>query len=516
MMTRSKEAAGSPRTPKRDYREQPMDYEEAFGESPDPDISLSDDSFGSAADGELDDEDAELSKLFGSAMLTHHSDNLPSCYQEAMKSPESHKWKAAMSEEMESLRQSHTWELVPLPKGRKLIANRWVFTTKRDRAGNVLRQKARLVAKGFTQRKGIDFQETFAPVIRFESLRMLLAVAAHKRMAMTQFDVKTAFLNGTIEEEIYMSQPEGFEDGTNRVCRLIKGLYGLKQSPRAWNHEADKSLRGLGLKQLKSDPCVYTRLTSNCNLYLALYVDDGLILSDNQSETQKLIKSLKSKFKITLSSGEKYIGLEIDQAPDGSIVISQEAYVKEVLLRFNMQDCKPIGTPADPSNPLSSDMSPRTDDERKEMEKIPYKQAVGALMFLACVSRLDIAFAMSVVTRFFADPGLKHWQAVKRILRNIQKAPDMSIIYHAGGDILLEAFADSDHAGNQDTRKSTSGVLLTISGSPVVWCSKKQTTVSMSTTQSEHNSIADTTREVIWAREFLNELGEKQEGPAAQ
>ena len=192
----------------------------------------------------------------------------------------------------------------------------------------------------------------------------------------------------------------------------------------------DKSLRGLGLKQLKSDPCVYTRLTSNCNLYLALYVDDGLILSDNQSETQKLIKGLKSKFKITLSSGEKYIGLEIDQAPDGSIVISQEAYVKEVLLRFNMQDCKPIGTPADPSNPLSADMSPRTDDERKEMEKIPYKQAVGALMFLACVSRLDIAFAMSVVTRFFADPGLKHWQAVKRILRNLQKAKKGYVFTH--------------------------------------------------------------------------------------
>ena len=199
MQTRSKGPAGSPRTPKRDYREQPMDSEEAFGESPEIYHPLSDDSFGSAADGELEDEDAELSNLFGSAMLTHHSDNLPSCYQEAMKSPESHKWNADMSEKMEPLRQSHTWELVPMPKVRKLIANRWVFTTKRDRAGNVLRQKARLVAKKFTQRKGIDFQETFAPVIRFESLRMLLAVAAHKRMAMTQFDVMTAFLNGTIE-----------------------------------------------------------------------------------------------------------------------------------------------------------------------------------------------------------------------------------------------------------------------------------------------------------------------------
>lgn len=206
-----------------------MDYSDAFAVDPEPPPSDDSDADGPQPEPE---EDAELSQLFG-AMLTCHADDIPNSYSEAMKSSARKEWQSAAKEEYDSLVRNDVFDLVPLPNRKKLIQNRWVFSIKRDRKGNILRHKGRLVAKGFTQRKGIDYNQTFAPVVRFESLRMLLALAAHDRMDMTQFDVKTAFLNGTIEEEIYMSQPEGFEDGTGRVWRLKKGLYGLKQSPRA-------------------------------------------------------------------------------------------------------------------------------------------------------------------------------------------------------------------------------------------------------------------------------------------
>ena len=448
------------------------------------------------------------------ALVAHHADVVPSSFQEAVESAERKAWSGAMDEEMHSLVQNKTWRLVELPTGRKPVQNRWVFTVKRDRDGRIERYKARLVAKGFTQRKGIDFQETFAPVIRYDSVRILLAVAAHRNMTLTQFDVKTAFLNGEITEEIYMSQPEGYDDGSGKVCRLLKGLYGLKQSPRAWNEKADHALRELGLVQLTADACVYKRTTAHSTLFLALYVDDGLILSETVGEAKELIAALGKRFTLTLSRGDRYIGLEIDQCQQGSIVISQTSYIEEVLDRFNMQDSRPVLMPATPGTRLSSDQCPQTEAEKDAMADVPFKQLIGALMFAVMVTRLDIAFAVHKLAQFFSNPGQQHWQAAKRVLRYLRGTCDMSIRYKAtDGPLRRKAYSDSDQNGDDDSLRSTSGVILTLNDSPVVWSSRVQSKVSLSTCESEHRAMTLAIKDVIWTRGMLAELGHEQDGP---
>lgn len=238
------------------------------------------------------------------SFLTNYGSSVPLTYKDAVNSADSEKWETAMKSEMTSLQKHGTWSLQKLPPGRKAVENKWVFTLKKDRDGKVIKHKARLVAKGYTQREGIDYKQTFAPVIRYESLRLLLALAAQFCLTLTQFDVSTAFLHGELEE-IYLTQPEGFDDGTKRVCRLHKGLYGLRQSPRTWNEHVDKTLRGAGLKQLKSDPCVYVDSHPSHRLILSLWVDDGMIFSDSQERTENVLKNLRKNYDITLSVPNK-------------------------------------------------------------------------------------------------------------------------------------------------------------------------------------------------------------------
>ena len=483
----------------------------------DADDHLSDDDHVSAHDtafmqDEDDDEKDAMNDLF--AFLTHCEDKIPASYKEAMQSPESEKWKQAMSREMQSLIHNKTWKLSQLPAGRVTVKNRWVFAIKRDRKGHIMKHKARLVAKGFTQKKGIDFKDTFSPVVRHESLRILLAIAAHRRLTLTQFDVTTAFLHGVITEDLYMEQPEGFSDGSPKVCKLLKGIYGLKQSPRVWNENVDQTLKKMGMKQLQSDSCVYTDSHSPPHIFISLFVDDGLILSETEKQASDIIAKLRKVYDVTVTSGQRYIGLEIDQTVAGDIVISQTAYITEVLTRFNMNECRAIKTPADCTVSLSKDMSPAKKDE-DEMKSVPYMEVVGSLMYASTVTRPDISFATGKVAQFFSNPGPDHWKAAKRILRYLQGTRDMSIMYSKGenDDMVLEAFADSDHAGETDSRKSTSGVVLTLNGSPVSWFSRLQKCVSLSTTQSEHVSMAEATKEIMWTRDLLTECGEKQELP---
>jgi hypothetical protein len=287
--------------------------------------------------------------------------------------------------------KNQTWDLVELPKGRQVIRNKWVLKVKQDRDGNQ-RLKARLVAKGYSQRKGIDFQDTYSPVVKYETIRILLSIAAVRKLNLTQFDVKTAFLYGTITEELYMEQPEGFNDGSGRVCKLNKSLYGLKQSPRAWNETIKEVLIERELSQLMSDNCVFVDIDKS--LFLSLYVDDGLIFSRSKEEADSVIRSIREKFELTVSEARQYIGLEIDQEED-AIYIGQQKYIEKILREFDMSDCKPVNTPSTPGIKTS-----------EEPTTAPYKEAVGALMFLSNVNRPDISFATGKVARTAANPKL--------------------------------------------------------------------------------------------------------------
>ena len=442
----------------------------------------------------------------------------PESYQEAIEGDQSLEWKRSMEEEMESLRKNSTWTLVPLPKGRKAVTCKWVLKIKYDQHGEVDRYKSRLVARGFTQKEGIDYDETFAPVAKFTSIRALLALAAERDMDLQQMDVKTAFLNGELEEEVYMTQPEGFiEVGKEHlVCKLQKSLYGLKQAPRAWNTLIDGFLKEKGFVQSMADHCIYTRLEGASTVIIALYVDD-LIIASNSDEKMKWTKDfLNQRFEMKDLGPLSYcLGIQIRRDRTNRILwMSQEKYISDVLKRFNMSDCRPVATPLEPGVRLTKDMGPATQKEMEDMRKVPYRSAVGSLMYAMVGTRPDIATAVGVVSRHLENPGQAHWSAVKRIFRYLRGTTGVGICYGTSKNLgVLEGYSDADWAGDLDSRRSTTGYVFTLGGGAISWNSKRQATVALSTTEAEYMALSSATQEAIWLRSLLKDLDALQQQP---
>ncbi|GJY23180.1 retrovirus-related pol polyprotein from transposon TNT 1-94 [Tanacetum coccineum] len=296
----------------------------------------------------------------------------PSTLQEALNNPDASFWKEAMQEEIEALHKNKTWELVPLPGGRKPIGNKWVYKIKRNGDDQVERYRARLVVKGYAQKEGIDFNEIFSPVVRMTNIRVVLAMCATYDLHLEHLDVKTAFLHGNLEEEIYMLQPEGFKQKgkENLVCRLNKSMYGLKQALRCWYKRFDSFIRSHKYNRIHADPCAYfKRFGDNNFIILLLYVDDMLVAGPNKDRINKLKAQLAKEFKMKdLGPANKIIGMQIHRdRVSRKICLSQKSYVKKILQRFNMQDCKPISTPFPTDVKLSSKMSPSSEKERMEI-----------------------------------------------------------------------------------------------------------------------------------------------------
>ena len=430
----------------------------------------------------------------------------PTNYKNAIDCEDSHRWKLAMDQEMEALKLNNTWDLVNVPNNAKIIDNKWVFRIKSDQDGNPIRFKARLVARGFMQEKGIDYEDTFAPVVRYDSIRILLALAAENDCHLANFDVQSAFLYGDLSECIYMKQPVGFENKKRPelVCKLNKSLYGLKQSPKCWNRKFVSFLSTYDFKQLKTDQCVFVGNFLNYEVYLAIYVDDGLLMSKSQSAINELINILQQMFNITVQINKsiiQFVGLQIEQdINEGTVAIHQKVYTKKVLEKFKMTDVKPLKIPAEPGNPLSSGNNININNV------IPYREAVGSLIFLASTSRPDITFAVNQVSRFFNSWTDEHWQAVKRIFRYLVHTINYKIIYSKTEKIKVEGYTDADYAGCLDTRKSTSGYVFLLANSPITWKSQKQNVVAQSTTEAEYLALALGVKEALWLKHFLGEL----------
>ncbi|KAL4271938.1 hypothetical protein GQ457_13G028490 [Hibiscus cannabinus] len=427
-------------------------------------------------------------------------DGEPSTFQEAMNSSDASEWMAAMQEEIEALHKNNTWDLVPLPQGRKPIVERY---------------RARLVVKGYAQKEGIDFNEIFSPVVRLTTVRVVLAMCATFNLHLEQLDVKTAFLHGDLEEEIYMLQPEGFEEKEkkNLVCKLNKSLYGLKQAPRCWYKRFDSFIMSLGYNRLNADPCAYfKRFGENDFVILLLYVDDMLVTGPNKDHIEELKARLAREFEMKdLGPANKILGMQIHRdRSNRKIWLSQKNYLKKILSRFNMQDCKPISTPLPINFKVSSSMSPSSEEERMEMSRVPYASAVGSLMFAMICTRPDIAQAVGVVSRYMANPCREHWNAVKRILRYIKGSLNVALCY-GGSDFLISGYVDSDYAGDLDKSKSTTGYVFTIAGGAVSWASKLQSVVATSTTEAEYVAATQASKEAMWLKMLLEELGHKQE-----
>ncbi|CAK5271565.1 unnamed protein product [Mycena citricolor] len=414
-------------------------------------------------------------------------------------------WLAALHEELESLKAKGVYEEVDrLPPGRTAVKSKWVLHLKRDQDGKIARFKARLVAKGFTQIPGQDFTYTFAPVARWEAIRLVLALAADYDMVLRQVDVKTAFLNGLLDEEIYMRMPSIVGEG---FWRLLKGLYSLKQAGCQWYLELNSRLEAIGFKRTESDWSVYTRTRGAERSYLTASVDDMLIASSSTKESNLVVEELAKQFEITDNGEPKFhLGCSITRDDDG-IRLDQKTYVESILRTYGMEKCNSVQTPMEANVRLS----PATAEEHELVKDFPYAGVVGKCMYLTTCTRPDIAFTVRELARHMVSYGPAHVAAAKRLLRYLRWSSHYSILL--GGNKpkseppTFTAMTDSDWGTDPSTRKSVSGFVILMGKSPIAWSSKQQAVVALSSCEAEYLATTHCAKDVLWFRNLFHELG---------
>lgn len=358
-------------------------------------------------------------------------------------------WKAAMDEEVHCIEENKTWQLCTLPARHKAIGLKWVFKVKRDPAGNIVKHKARLVAKGYAQREGVDFDDVFAPVARMETVRVLLALAAHSQWEVHHMDVKSAFLNGELKEEVYVAQPPGYEvtGEESRVLKLQKALYGLRQAPRAWYAKLDESLTSLGFIRNPLEHAVYRRGDSTSYLLVGVYVDDLIITGTEVSAIVSFKDQMQRLFKMSdLGLLSYYLGIEVSQEK-GKITLHQSSYAAKVLEAAGMSNSYSSATPMECRLKLNKE------DGGEPVDPTMYRSVIGSLRYLVN-TRPDIAHAVGIASRFMEKPSSHHWAAVKQILRYIKGTLDYGCCYKPGnGEVALLGYSDSDHASDRRSKE---------------------------------------------------------------
>ncbi|GJY12808.1 retrovirus-related pol polyprotein from transposon TNT 1-94 [Tanacetum coccineum] len=411
-------------------------------------------------------------------------------------------WIEAMQEELHQFDRLQVWELVDKPFGKNVIKLKWLWKNKKDEDQTVIRNKARLVAKGYAQEEGIDFEESFAPVARLEAVRIFVAYAAHKSFPIYQMDVKMAFLNGPLKEEVYVAQPDGFvdPDHPDKVYRLRKALYGLKQAPRAWYDELSKFLISKGFTKGIIDPTLFTIKYGEDILLVQIYVDDIIFGSTNPKFSKRFEKLMHGRFEMSLMGEMKFfLGLQIHQSPRG-IFINHAKYTLEILKKHGMEKGQSIGTPMATKPKLDADLS------GEPVDQTDYRSKIGSLMYLTS-SRPDIVQAVCYCARYQARPTEKHLKEVKRIFRYLRGTINMGLWYPKGSGFELTAFLDADHAGCVDTRKSTYEGIQFLGDKLVSWMSKKQDCTAMSSAEAEYVALSASCAQVMWMRTQLQDYG---------
>ena len=472
------------------------------------------------------------------AMLTQtdrHTNKIPipRSINEALHSPFHKEWKAAIESELTSHRDNGTWTLVDAPApGRSIIGAMWVFRVNYNQNdGSVERFKARLVARGDSQKPGADFSETYAPVARFASFRLLMAISAHLDLELEHIDITTAYLYGDIDREIYMRQPPGckISGQENKVCKLLKSIYGLKQAGRIWNNLFHSFLLSCNFNQCLSDECLYVSpLPNGKRLFVLIYVDDVIIATNSKTALDALKTRIQQKFKVKINGPLKcFLNIEINRDRlKRKIYLSQEQYTTEILEQMGMLKCNPSPTPEIPNSRLHAGLCPETVEEANFMRKIGYRQAVGSLQYLASKTRPDIAHAVQQVAQFCANPGKKHWDAIKYIFRYLNSSKNFGIEY-CGSSQLLHAyfgqgatnippaamFADSDWANDLDKRKSVGGYAFMMYGGVIDYNCKKFTDTPLSSTEAEWYAACEAAKNGLMLRNLLVEIGLPMSSP---
>lgn len=428
----------------------------------------------------------------------------PLTLEEALSGSQSHYWQKAMEEEYKSLLKNNTWILCDLPANTKAISCKWVFKTKRNESGDIVKYKARLVIRGCAQKQGFDYNEVYSPVIRYSSLRYLFTLAVKYDLDIDQMDAVSAFLQGDIEENIYMCQPPNFEENNTQVCLLKKSLYGLKQASRQWNKKLDNILKEINLKQSLLDPCIYYSIENKNITFLAVYVDD-LILFTSSTKTKTNIKNhLCSKLEIKDLGELKYcLGLHINRdRQKGTLCISQIKYIQNTLHKYGMSNCKSVKTPMDPKTKLTM-----SEKENSISHLIPYQEIVGSLLYLSQGTRPDISYAINTLSKFNSRPEMQHWVALKRVLRYLKYTENYVLTYKSNSDEkTIHGYCDADWASNDDDRRSCTGYVFIFQGGAISWNSHRQQTVALSTTEAEYMSLSSGAQEAMWLKQMQEEF----------
>ena len=439
-------------------------------------------------------------KSFGPDFLTYMLESEPQSYKEAVNSLEGSLWKEAIKSEIDSILQNHTWELVDLPPGSEPLGHKWIFKRKMKTDGTIDKYKARLVIKGYKQNDGLDYFDTYSPVTRITSIRMVFAIAALRNLEIHQMDVKTAFLNGDLYEEIYMEQPEGFvaPGQEKKVCKLVKSLYGLKQAPKQWHQKFDSVVLANGFKINECDKCIYVKNTVNGYVILCLYVDDMLIVGSDDEMIKSTKAMLSTRFDMKdMGLADVILGVKILRT-SGGLVLSQSHYVDKILDKFSNDDSGVARTPIDVNLHMSKNRG-------ESVSQLEYSRVIGSLMYLMSCTRPDIAYAVSKLSRYTSNPNGDHWKGIVRVLRYLRYTRDYGLHY-TRYPAVLEGYSDANWISDVKNSKSTSGYVFTLAGAAISWKSSKQTVIARSTMESEFIALDKCGEEAEWLRNFLEDI----------
>lgn len=447
----------------------------------------------------------DLTKLYALGSIEPSE---PKSYEEAVRDPG---WQKSMEEEIQALEDNKTWIVVPISqaKGHKIITHTWVYKEKTNKDGVVVRLKSRLCARGFTQ-EGVTFSMKFAPTVKMSSIRLIITLALKRGMRIKQADINNAFLHGILGGVTYLEIPKGMRQRYSHkeyVLLLKKGIYGLKVSAAAWNAEFVTFMKSLGFEQCISDPCVFYKHHSGITIYLCLYVDDLIVVSDSEKCMDEVLSKIKAKYGLKDITGLDYIlGIEAAKVPDG-IVLNQTTYVEKILRRFGMENSNTKRVP------LGASVQITKDEDGEDADEMLYRQKIGALAWITLGTRPDCAFALSKLSRYLNKPKKSHMLAADNVLRYLKGSKKHGILLRKNGESGLAVWVDSDWAGCKDTRRSTSGYVVTVHGNAIIWKSQRQTFPARSTAEAEYIACSEAFADAKWLKTLMNELGEEVQLP---
>ncbi|UYV75657.1 hypothetical protein LAZ67_13000908 [Cordylochernes scorpioides] len=440
-----------------------------------------------------------IPKRFDDYVLATTNETIPKDYEEAIACEDKKHWENAMLEEIQNMYSHQVWELVPRPVNAKVVKSKWVFKISKDQENKTY--KARLVAMGYNQIPGRDYNESFSPVIKNATLRTILSIAATKDSVIKLFDVKAAYLNGNIENTIFMEQPAGFVQDRNKVCKLNKSIYGLPQSGRSWYEKFSQVLHDCGLEKLKSDPCLFKWKNEDKYFYVGIYVDDFITVSDSEDTSNRFINKLRHHLEIKdVTCKGMFLGIKIIQDKEG-ISLQQSHYVQQILQKYGLENCKEVPTPGSKEINLDNHI------EDDNCDQHTYQEALGMLMFLAVNTRPDIAYITSKLSQYSRQPKQMHWTAIKRVMRYLRGTIDLGVKFERGKTGILKSYADASWSTTHDG-KSYGGYVLKLGEATIDWKSSKQPLVALSTMEAEMIAACESCCQIKWIINLLRELEE--------